>query len=90
MDVADFISSIFSHSLSEPTTSQQRGQPAWKRECPNKRAFYCPRCGARYCQTPVECRLCSLLLITAPQLARAHQHLEPLDPFAEGDATDER
>lgn len=47
------------------------------------RAFYCPQCLSRYCQTPAECRVCGLLLLTAPQLARAHQHLQPLAAFAE-------
>uniref|UniRef100_A0A183BL33 ZZ-type domain-containing protein n=1 Tax=Globodera pallida TaxID=36090 RepID=A0A183BL33_GLOPA len=47
------------------------------------RAFFCPQCGSRYCQTPVECRICGLLLLTAPQLARAHQHLESLPAFVE-------
>jgi len=49
----------------------------------DQRAFFCPQCGARYCQTPTECRICGLLLLTAPQLARAHQHLQPLPAFAE-------
>lgn len=47
------------------------------------RSFFCPQCGARYCQTPVQCRICGLLLLTAPQLARAHQHMEPLQTFVE-------
>ncbi|KAI1728965.1 ssl1-like domain-containing protein [Ditylenchus destructor] len=47
------------------------------------RAFFCPQCAARYCQTPTECRVCGLLLLTAPQLARSHQHLQPLSAFLE-------
>uniref|UniRef100_A0A915ELT2 Importin N-terminal domain-containing protein n=1 Tax=Ditylenchus dipsaci TaxID=166011 RepID=A0A915ELT2_9BILA len=49
----------------------------------NLRTFYCPQCSARYCQTPTECRICGLLLLTAPQLARSHQHLQPLPAFSE-------
>lgn len=49
------------------------------------RAYFCVQCGARYCSLPIECRVCGLLLITAPQLARAHQHLTPLPAFAEID-----
>ncbi|CAK5077344.1 unnamed protein product [Meloidogyne enterolobii] len=49
----------------------------------NEYAYICPQCGSHYCQTPTTCRVCGLLLLTAPQLARAHQHLEPLPAFVE-------
>uniref|UniRef100_A0A915P5R2 ZZ-type domain-containing protein n=1 Tax=Meloidogyne floridensis TaxID=298350 RepID=A0A915P5R2_9BILA len=49
----------------------------------NEYAYICPQCGSHYCQTPTTCRVCGLLLLTAPQLARAHQHLEPLPAFLE-------
>jgi len=45
--------------------------------------FFCPQCSARYCQTPTECGICGLLLLTAPQLSRASQHLVQLSPFNE-------
>ena len=54
-----------------------------EQDCNQYKAFYCSRCAARYCQTPTECKVCGLLLLTAPQLARAHQHLLPLPAFAE-------
>uniref|UniRef100_A0A914C4P9 General transcription factor IIH subunit n=1 Tax=Acrobeloides nanus TaxID=290746 RepID=A0A914C4P9_9BILA len=47
------------------------------------RAYFCPQCDARYCSVPIECRICGLTLLTAPQLARAHQNLTPLLAFAE-------
>ncbi|KAF7635563.1 General transcription factor IIH subunit [Meloidogyne graminicola] len=49
----------------------------------NEYSFVCPQCGSYYCQTPTNCLVCGLLLLTAPQLARAHQHLEPLPSFIE-------
>lgn len=51
-------------------------------------AFFCPQCDSKYCHTPVQCRFCGLLLLTSPQLARAHQHLEPLPAFKEGMSND--
>ncbi|VDK54557.1 unnamed protein product [Anisakis simplex] len=49
------------------------------------RGFLCPQCGARYCGLPVECRVCKLMLISAPQLARSFHHLLPLPAFKEVD-----
>ncbi|KAI6190392.1 GPN-loop GTPase 3 [Aphelenchoides bicaudatus] len=45
--------------------------------------FICQQCGAHFCSTPIECTVCGMLLITAPQLARAFQHLTELDKFTE-------
>ncbi|KAI6198888.1 GPN-loop GTPase 3 [Aphelenchoides besseyi] len=45
--------------------------------------FVCQQCGANFCSTPAECTVCGILLITAPQLARAFQHLVELDKFEE-------
>lgn len=45
--------------------------------------FVCQQCGAHFCSTPIECTVCGMLLITAPQLARAFQHLIELEKFTE-------
>jgi transcription factor Ssl1 len=47
--------------------------------------FVCQQCGAHFCSTPIECTVCGILLITAPQLARAFHHLAELDKFVEED-----
>lgn len=52
---------------------------------PDGRGFFCPQCGARYCSLPVECRICKLTLISAPQLARSLHNLLPLPAFEEID-----
>ncbi|MFH4975800.1 hypothetical protein AB6A40_002509 [Gnathostoma spinigerum] len=51
------------------------------------RGFLCLQCGARYCSLPVECRVCKMMLISAPQLARASLHLTPLAAFKEVDSS---
>ncbi|KAI6230778.1 General transcription factor IIH subunit [Aphelenchoides fujianensis] len=48
-----------------------------------EQTFVCQQCGANFCSTPTECTVCSILLITAPQLARAFQHLVELEKFEE-------
>ncbi|VDO75875.1 unnamed protein product [Onchocerca flexuosa] len=55
---------------------------------PDGRGFFCPQCGARYCSLPVECRICKLTLISAPQLARSLHNLLPLPVFEEVDTTE--
>ena len=45
--------------------------------------FLCPQCNAKYCELPVECRICSLMLVSAPHLARSYHHLFPLPIFKE-------
>ncbi|KAM3723063.1 General transcription factor IIH subunit [Dirofilaria immitis] len=55
---------------------------------PDGRGFFCPQCGARYCSLPVECRICKLTLISAPQLARSLHNLLPLPAFEEVDTTE--
>ncbi|TKR76736.1 hypothetical protein L596_017836 [Steinernema carpocapsae] len=47
------------------------------------RGYLCPQCHSRYCQIPVECKTCKLVLVSAPQLARASQHFRPLPAFSE-------
>ncbi|VBB29201.1 unnamed protein product [Acanthocheilonema viteae] len=55
---------------------------------PGGRGFFCPQCGARYCSLPVECRICKLTLISAPQLARSLHNLLPLPAFEEINTTE--
>nr|CAG4644783.1 EOG090X05VA [Leptodora kindtii] len=49
----------------------------------SRTGYNCPQCGGRYCELPVECKQCSLTLVSAPHLARSYHHLFPLKPFAE-------
>ncbi|XP_064115147.1 general transcription factor IIH subunit 2-like [Macrobrachium nipponense] len=49
----------------------------------NTRGYYCPQCTAKYCDLPAECRVCGLMLVTAPHLARSYRHLFPLKHFIE-------
>ncbi|KWU42712.1 Ssl1-domain-containing protein, partial [Rhodotorula sp. JG-1b] len=39
--------------------------------------YGCPRCKARLCDVPTECRVCGLTVVNAPQLARSYRHLFP-------------
>ncbi|KAF2357639.1 TFIIH subunit Ssl1/p44 [Trinorchestia longiramus] len=52
------------------------------------RGYYCPQCNAKYCDLPAECRVCGLMLVTAPHLARSYRHLFPLKPFIEEDCVE--
>lgn len=45
--------------------------------------FTCPTCSSKYCEIPIECRICSLVLACAPHLARSYHHLFPLAQFTE-------
>lgn len=43
--------------------------------------YTCPRCKARVCELPTECRICGLTLVSSPHLARSYHHLFPITPF---------
>lgn len=43
--------------------------------------YTCPRCKARVCELPIECRICGLTLVSSPHLARSYHHLFPITPF---------
>ncbi|XP_073050655.1 general transcription factor IIH subunit 2-like [Primulina eburnea] len=43
--------------------------------------YICPRCRARICELPSECRICGLTLVSSPHLARSYHHLFPITPF---------
>lgn len=45
--------------------------------------YFCPQCFAKYCDLPVECRNCSLTLVSAAHLARSYHHLFPVEEFVE-------
>ncbi|CAN1307073.1 General transcription factor IIH subunit 2 [Linum perenne] len=45
--------------------------------------YICPRCKARVCELPTECRICGLTLVSSPHLARSYHHLFPVEPFTE-------
>ncbi|OMO71229.1 von Willebrand factor, type A [Corchorus capsularis] len=45
--------------------------------------YTCPRCKARLCELPTECRICGLTLVSSPHLARSYHHLFPIAPFDE-------
>lgn len=45
--------------------------------------YTCPRCKARVCDLPTECRICGLALVSSPHLARSYHHLFPITPFDE-------
>ncbi|RMX58207.1 hypothetical protein pdam_00000025 [Pocillopora damicornis] len=47
--------------------------------------YFCPQCKSKYCDLPVECKVCGLTLVSAPHLARSYQHLFPLPQFTETD-----
>ncbi|XP_065655520.1 general transcription factor IIH subunit 2 isoform X2 [Hydra vulgaris] len=49
----------------------------------NCTGYFCPQCKNKYCELPVECKVCGLTLVSAPHLARSYQHLFPLPPFEE-------
>ncbi|CAF0717903.1 unnamed protein product [Brachionus calyciflorus] len=45
--------------------------------------YFCPICDSKYCELPVECRVCGLTLVMAPHLARSYHHLFPLEQYVE-------
>ena len=51
--------------------------------CFSREGFFCPRCLAKHCELPTECRVCGLHLVTAPHIARSYHHLFPVKPFSE-------
>jgi len=56
---------------------------AGKYQGPSTLGYFCPQCRSKYCELPVECRVCSLTLVSAPHLARSYHHLFPLEAFKE-------
>ncbi|XP_062517364.1 general transcription factor IIH subunit 2-like [Corticium candelabrum] len=50
--------------------------------------YFCPQCKAKYLDLPVECKLCRLMLVSAPHLARSYHHFFPLPVFNEQHPTE--
>ena len=50
---------------------------------PTREGYLCPRCGAKACTLPTECRVCGLTLILSTHLARSYHHLFPLKNWKE-------
>ena len=50
---------------------------------PSSLGYFCPQCRSKYCELPIECKVCSLTLVSAPHLARSYHHLFPLEAFKE-------
>ncbi|XP_055354256.1 general transcription factor IIH subunit 2-like [Paramacrobiotus metropolitanus] len=48
-----------------------------------KPGYFCPVCISKYCELPVECKVCGLTLVSAPHLARSYHHLFPVEAFQE-------
>lgn len=40
--------------------------------------FLCPRCGAKICDVPTDCPVCSLTVVMSTHLARSYRHLFPV------------
>lgn len=49
----------------------------------SNKGYICPQCQSKYCELPVECQICGLILVSAPHLARSYHHLFPIKPFEE-------
>jgi len=47
--------------------------------------YPCPQCLSKYCQLPIDCRICGLTLVSSPHLARSFHHLFPVALFTEYD-----
>ncbi|KAH9412961.1 General transcription factor IIH subunit 2 [Dermatophagoides pteronyssinus] len=45
--------------------------------------YFCRQCNSKYCDLPVECKICGLTLLSSSHLARSYHHLFPVEPFSE-------
>lgn len=45
--------------------------------------YFCPQCNSKYCDLPVECKVCGLTLVSSSHLARSYHHLFPVDSYQE-------
>ena len=48
-------------------------------------AYSCPHCTSRYCELPTQCSVCSLQLVSSPQLARTYHHLFPSPHYSQAE-----
>eukprot|EP01095_Lingulamoeba_sp_RSL-Kostka_P011532 TRINITY_DN4416_c0_g1_i2.p1 TRINITY_DN4416_c0_g1~~TRINITY_DN4416_c0_g1_i2.p1 ORF type:complete len:283 (-),score=71.84 TRINITY_DN4416_c0_g1_i2:22-870(-) len=45
--------------------------------------YLCPKCNSKWCDLPVDCRICGLQLVLSPHLARSYHHLFSIPMFIE-------
>lgn len=45
--------------------------------------YICHSCHSKYCDLPVECKVCGLTLLASTHLARSYHHLFPVETFSE-------
>lgn len=43
--------------------------------------YVCPKCSSKYCHLPCKCKICDLMLVSSPHLARSFHHLFPVEDF---------
>jgi len=66
----------------------QKRTDSWPSLCvchqvPKYGGYYCPRCGCKFCELPMDCQICGLCLVSSPHLARSYHHLFPVVAFTE-------
>jgi len=45
--------------------------------------YSCPQCNSKFCELPIDCKICNLTLVSSPHLARSYHHLFPVPIFEE-------
>jgi len=45
--------------------------------------YSCPQCGNRFCELPIDCKICGLTLVSSSHLARSYHHLFPVPIYIE-------
>jgi transcription initiation factor TFIIH subunit 2 len=45
--------------------------------------YFCPQCLCKFCELPMDCQICSLMLISSSHLARSYHHLFPVSLYKE-------
>uniref|UniRef100_A0A0N4Z232 General transcription factor IIH subunit n=1 Tax=Parastrongyloides trichosuri TaxID=131310 RepID=A0A0N4Z232_PARTI len=48
-----------------------------------QRGYFCHQCGSLYCSVPVECKICHVILASAPLLTKTFTNMLPLKSFEE-------
>jgi transcription initiation factor TFIIH subunit 2 len=59
-------------------------------QAPKSAGYFCPQCGNKFCELPIDCQICGLTLISSPHLARSYHHLFPVNIFTETPVSDVR
>lgn len=47
----------------------------------NRNGYFCPQCNSKYCELPVECKICGITLVTSAHLVRPLHNLIPIHIF---------